>query len=85
MNPVGKVLEFLQEHVSAGLAHTMLKVYVAAVLASHVHTDGSVYISQIQQATLVASSCLDFPLKLIKAILLYPRPDFITKVSSAAS
>lgn len=41
VNPVGKFLEFLQERLSAGLVPAMLTVYEAAVLASHVHTDGS--------------------------------------------
>ncbi|KAL0199203.1 hypothetical protein M9458_007743, partial [Cirrhinus mrigala] len=33
--PVGTVLEFLQDRFSAGLAHSTLKVYVAAILAYH--------------------------------------------------
>ncbi|KAI2644186.1 enzymatic polyprotein [Labeo rohita] len=33
--PVGTVLEFLQDRFSAGLAHSTLKVYVAAIAAYH--------------------------------------------------
>ncbi|KAL0165831.1 hypothetical protein M9458_037675, partial [Cirrhinus mrigala] len=33
--PVGTVLEFLQDRFSAGLAHSILKVYVAAISAYH--------------------------------------------------
>ncbi|KAI2647055.1 putative rhizopine catabolism regulatory protein MocR [Labeo rohita] len=33
--PVGSVLEFLQDRLSAGLSHSTLKVYVAAIAAYH--------------------------------------------------
>ncbi|KAL0187570.1 hypothetical protein M9458_014669, partial [Cirrhinus mrigala] len=39
--PVGTVLEFLQDRFSAGLAHSILKVYVAAFLAYHAPQGGS--------------------------------------------
>ncbi|KAL0151945.1 hypothetical protein M9458_052752 [Cirrhinus mrigala] len=39
--PVGTVLEFLQDRFSAGLAHSTLKVYVAAIAAYHALLGGS--------------------------------------------
>ncbi|KAL0153790.1 hypothetical protein M9458_050906, partial [Cirrhinus mrigala] len=39
--PVGTVLEFLQDRFSAGLAHSTLKVYVAAIAAYHALLAGS--------------------------------------------
>ncbi|KAL0153253.1 hypothetical protein M9458_051428, partial [Cirrhinus mrigala] len=39
--PVGTVLEFLQDQFSAGLAHSTLKVYVAAIAAYHALLGGS--------------------------------------------
>ncbi|KAL0183913.1 hypothetical protein M9458_019609, partial [Cirrhinus mrigala] len=39
--PVGTVLEFLQVRFSAGLAHSILKVYVVAFLACHAPLGGS--------------------------------------------
>ncbi|KAI2650711.1 Transposon Ty3-G Gag-Pol polyprotein [Labeo rohita] len=39
--PVGTVLEFLQDRFSAGLAHSTLKVYVAAIAAYHTLLGGS--------------------------------------------
>ncbi|KAL0159416.1 hypothetical protein M9458_043141, partial [Cirrhinus mrigala] len=39
--PVGTVLEFLQDRFSAGLAHSTLKVYVAAISAYHASLGGS--------------------------------------------
>ncbi|KAL0151990.1 hypothetical protein M9458_052708, partial [Cirrhinus mrigala] len=39
--PVGTVLEFLQDRFSAGLAHSTLKVYVAAITAYHAPLGGS--------------------------------------------
>ncbi|KAI2651176.1 hypothetical protein H4Q32_019204 [Labeo rohita] len=38
--PVGTVLEFLQARFSTGLAHSTLKVYVAAISAYHAPLDG---------------------------------------------
>ncbi|KAI2662193.1 50S ribosomal protein L9 [Labeo rohita] len=38
--PVGTVLEFLQARFSTGLAHSTLKVYVAAILAYHAPLGG---------------------------------------------
>ncbi|KAI2649150.1 Retrovirus-related Pol polyprotein from transposon 17.6 [Labeo rohita] len=38
--PVGTVLEFLQDRLSAGLAHSTLKVYVAAIAAYHAPLGG---------------------------------------------
>ncbi|KAL0172227.1 hypothetical protein M9458_032538, partial [Cirrhinus mrigala] len=38
--PVGTVLEFLQEWLSAGLTHSTLKVYVAAIAAYHAPLGG---------------------------------------------
>ncbi|KAI2662293.1 Transposon Ty3-G Gag-Pol polyprotein [Labeo rohita] len=38
--PVGTVLEFLQARLSTGLAHSTLKVYVAAILAYHAPLGG---------------------------------------------
>ena len=38
--PVGTVLEFLQARFSAGLTHSTLKVYVAAIAAYHALLDG---------------------------------------------
>ncbi|KAI2646487.1 Multidrug resistance regulator 1 [Labeo rohita] len=38
--PVGTVLEFLQARFSTGLAHSTLKVYVAAISAYHALLDG---------------------------------------------
>ncbi|XP_053085457.1 uncharacterized protein LOC117596033 [Pangasianodon hypophthalmus] len=38
--PVGTVLEFLQARLSAGLTHSTLKVYVAAIAACHAPLDG---------------------------------------------
>ncbi|KAL0152747.1 hypothetical protein M9458_052470 [Cirrhinus mrigala] len=38
--PVGTVLEFLQDRFSAGLAHSTLKVYVAAISAYHAPLGG---------------------------------------------
>lgn len=37
---VGSLLEFLQEHLSAGLALATLKFYMAAISACHIHIDG---------------------------------------------
>ncbi|KAI2646583.1 hypothetical protein H4Q32_028957 [Labeo rohita] len=39
--PVGTVLEFLQDQFSAGLAHSILKVYMAAISAYHALLGGS--------------------------------------------
>ncbi|KAL0159551.1 hypothetical protein M9458_043276, partial [Cirrhinus mrigala] len=39
--PVGTVLGFLQDRFSTGLAHSTLKVYVAAILAYHTPLGGS--------------------------------------------
>lgn len=39
-HPVGPVLAFVQERLSAGLTPAMLKVYVAAIAAGHVPIDG---------------------------------------------
>ncbi|KAL0161227.1 hypothetical protein M9458_044952, partial [Cirrhinus mrigala] len=39
--PVGTVLEFLQDRFSAGLAHSTLEVYVAAIAAYHALLGGS--------------------------------------------
>ncbi|KAI2663885.1 Transposon Ty3-G Gag-Pol polyprotein [Labeo rohita] len=38
--PVGSVLEFLQDRLSAGLSHSTLKVYVAAIAAYHAPLGG---------------------------------------------
>ncbi|KAI2655577.1 Transposon Ty3-G Gag-Pol polyprotein [Labeo rohita] len=38
--PVGTVLEFLQDRLSAGLSHSTLKVYVAAIAAYHAPLGG---------------------------------------------
>ncbi|KAI2647838.1 Transposon Ty3-G Gag-Pol polyprotein [Labeo rohita] len=38
--PVGSVLEFLQSRLSAGLSHSTLKVYVAAIVAYHAPLGG---------------------------------------------
>ncbi len=38
--PFGTVLEFLQARFSAGLAHSTLKVYVAAITAYHAPLGG---------------------------------------------
>ncbi|KAL0194788.1 hypothetical protein M9458_008360, partial [Cirrhinus mrigala] len=38
--PVGTVLEFLQDRLSAGLTHSTLKVYVAAIAAYHAPLGG---------------------------------------------
>ncbi|KAL0151930.1 hypothetical protein M9458_052765, partial [Cirrhinus mrigala] len=38
--PVGTVLEFLQDRFSAGLAHSTLRVYAAAILAYHAPLGG---------------------------------------------
>ncbi|KAL0199702.1 hypothetical protein M9458_002889, partial [Cirrhinus mrigala] len=38
--PVGSVLEFLQDRLSAGLTHSTLKVYVAAIAAYHAPLGG---------------------------------------------
>ncbi|KAL0173474.1 hypothetical protein M9458_029442, partial [Cirrhinus mrigala] len=38
--PVGSVLEFLQDRLSAGLTHSTLKVYVAAIAAYHTPLGG---------------------------------------------
>ncbi|KAI2646418.1 Ribose import ATP-binding protein RbsA [Labeo rohita] len=38
--PVGSVLEFLQSRLSAGLSHSTLKVYVAAIAAYHAPLGG---------------------------------------------
>ncbi|KAI2665856.1 Transposon Ty3-G Gag-Pol polyprotein [Labeo rohita] len=38
--PVGSVLEFLQDRLSAGLTHSTLKVYVAGIVAYHAPLDG---------------------------------------------
>jgi hypothetical protein len=38
--PIGTVLEFLQARLSAGLAHSTLKVYVAALSAYHAPLSG---------------------------------------------
>lgn len=38
--PVGTVLEFLQARFSAGLTHSMLKVYLADIAAYHVPLNG---------------------------------------------
>ncbi|KAL0147294.1 hypothetical protein M9458_057396 [Cirrhinus mrigala] len=38
--PVGTVLEFLQDRLSAGLTHSTLKVYVAAIVAYHAPLGG---------------------------------------------
>ncbi|KAI2648070.1 hypothetical protein H4Q32_018072 [Labeo rohita] len=38
--PVGTVLEFLQDRLSAGLSHSTLKVYVAAIAAYHAPLSG---------------------------------------------
>ncbi|KAI2653717.1 hypothetical protein H4Q32_014045 [Labeo rohita] len=38
--PVGSVLEFLQDRLSAGLTHSILKVYVAAIAAYHAPLGG---------------------------------------------
>ncbi|KAI2644143.1 hypothetical protein H4Q32_026314 [Labeo rohita] len=39
--PVGSVLRFLQDRFSTGLAHSTLKVYVAAISAYHAPLGGS--------------------------------------------
>ncbi len=40
--PVGTVLEFLQARFSAGLSHSTLRVYVAAIASYHAHMGGQV-------------------------------------------
>lgn len=41
--PVGSVLEFMQESLPAGLSPAILKVYVTAVSACHIHIDGAFF------------------------------------------
>ncbi|KAL0204572.1 hypothetical protein M9458_002590, partial [Cirrhinus mrigala] len=41
MRKLGTVLEFLQDRFSAGLPHSILKVYVVAILAYHAPLGGS--------------------------------------------
>ncbi|KAL0149475.1 hypothetical protein M9458_055263 [Cirrhinus mrigala] len=47
--PVGTVLEFLQDRFSAGLAHSTLKVYVAAIAAYHALLGGSSVVIHTRQ------------------------------------